>query len=131
MPRLVIESTLLMLLILIVRPALGVETICFQGDDDVERTVVGEILIEAQDGGVMLQADDGRIWMIQPKQLIERQTNDQALTPLDEDQIEERLLEELQDGFAIYRTQHYVVAYNCSENTITFVTEIGITCAWI
>ncbi len=79
MPRLVITSTLAMLLAVVARPAIGVETITFRDDDNTKREVVGEIMIEAHDGGVMLQADDGRIWMIQPEQVIERQSDDLAL----------------------------------------------------
>lgn len=115
MPRLVITSTLAMLLAVVARPAIGVETITFRDDDNTKREVVGEIMIEAHDGGVMLQGDDGRIWMIQPEQVIERQSDDLALQPLDNDQIEERLLNELKNGFSVFRTQHYVVVYNSSE----------------
>ena len=46
----------------------------------------------------------------------------ELLVPLDNDQIEQRLLEELKDGFAIYRTQHYVVAYNCNE---AYAKQVG------
>ena len=35
-------------------------------------TIRGEILVEAQDGGVMLLGDDGRIWTIQPDQIVSR-----------------------------------------------------------
>ncbi len=122
MPRLVFDSALLMLLALIARPVMGVESISFQDDDKVKHDVVGEILVEAQDGGVMLQADDGQIWMIQPEQVIDRQSNDKAFVPLDCDQMEQRLLDELKDGFAIYRTQHYVIAYNCNEE---YAKQVG------
>ena len=115
MPRLVPSSALLVLLSLVTRPVIGFEKIVFRDDDDQQHEVVGELLIEAQDGGVMLQADDGKIWMIQPDQIVDRTSNDQALKPLNNDQVAERLLEEFDDGFSIYRTQHYIVAYNSSE----------------
>ena len=116
MPRLVILTVLTSMLSWAACSAGGAERICFQDEQDQQRTVTGEILVEAQDGGVMLQADDGRIWMIQPKQINERSSDDQPLVPLTDEQMEERLLEELQDGFAVFRTQHYVVAYNSSED---------------
>jgi hypothetical protein len=115
MPRLVPSYALLILLWVAARPAVGFEKITFKDEENEQREVVGELLIEAQDGGVMLQGDDGQIWMIQPKQIVGRESNDQPLTPLNNDQVAERLLEEFDDGFAIYRTQNYVVAYNCSE----------------
>jgi hypothetical protein len=116
MPRLVLFTVLTAILASFVSPAVGVERVCFRDSKDRKRTVIGEILVEAQDGGIMLQADDGQIWMIQPKELIERSSDDQPLVPLTDDEIEQRLLEELQDGFQVYRTQHYVVAYNSSED---------------
>lgn len=115
MPRLVLPSLLLVIPGLFAPTAYGVETIRFRDDRNIQRDVIGEILIEAQDGGVMLQADDGQIWMIQPEQMIERQSDPTALQPLDNDEAEQRLLAELDNDFSIYRTQHYVIAYNSSE----------------
>ena len=37
--------------------------------DGVERVLKGEVVVEAQDGGMMLRATDGRIWMIQPNEI--------------------------------------------------------------
>jgi Protein of unknown function (DUF1570) len=123
MPRLVSPSAILSLfLIFSVQGAFAAEVFNFRCEANVERHVVGEILVEAQNGGVMLQGDDGRIWMIQPDQLIDRQSNDEPFVPLDGDQMEKRLLEELQDGFAVYRTQHYLIAYNCSEE---YAKQVG------
>lgn len=115
MPRLVLRSTFLALLTPIALcPALGVETIRFR-DGGVERDAVGEILVEAQDGGLMLQTDDGRIWTLQPKQILERTSDETELDPIDADEIQRRMLEELPDGFKVHRTQHYLVVYNSSE----------------
>ena len=46
--------------------ALAIEKVHFRDSDNKERWVSGEILVEAQNGGMMIQADDSRIWMIQP-----------------------------------------------------------------
>lgn len=115
MPRLVILIVLVSALGSVAVTAVGAERICFRDDQNRQHKVTGEILVEAQDGGVMLQADDGRIWMIQPGQIDERSSDDQALVPLNDEQMEVRLLEELRDGFSVFQTQHYVVAYNSSE----------------
>ena len=80
-----------------------------------QRTVIGEILVEAQDGGLMLQADDGRIWTLQPKQIAERKSDDTDLVPIDADEMEERLLKEMPSDFKVFRTQHYIVVYNSNE----------------
>ena len=44
--------------------ALAIEKVHFRDSDNKERWVSGEILVEAQNGGMMIQADDSRIWFI-------------------------------------------------------------------
>lgn len=80
-----------------------------------QRTVKAKIMVEAQDGGLMLCADDGHIWMVQPEQLVKREPTGMPLVPVTDTEMSKRLLKELGGGFAIYRTQHYVVAYNSNE----------------
>ncbi len=114
MPRLVILGCCLLLVAVAPLGVLGVETVMIS-DGDEERTVIGEILVEAQDGGLMLQADDGRIWTLQPKQIIERKSDDTDLEPIDADEMEKRLLQEMPEDFKVFRTQHYIVVYNSNE----------------
>jgi hypothetical protein len=114
MPRLVLLGCCLLLVAAAARSVLGVETVTIS-DGDAERTVIGEILVEAQDGGLMLQADDGRIWTLQPKQIIERKSDDTELQPIDADEMEKRLLQEMPEDFKVFRTQHYIVVYNSNE----------------
>ncbi|OYP34066.1 DUF1570 domain-containing protein [Rhodopirellula sp. MGV] len=87
------------------------------------RTVKGRILVEAQDGGLMLQSDDGRIWMIQPEQIIKRESNEDAFEPISSDEMADRMREELPPGFAIYQTAHYIIAYNANE---AYVKQVGL-----
>ncbi len=114
MPRLVRFVALCLLSLPCCRESRGVETVEFR-DGDTPRTVIGEILVEAQDGGVMLQADDGRIWTLQPEQIDQRTSDDKPLQPIDADEMERRMLAEMKDGFNVYRTQHYLVVYNSDE----------------
>jgi hypothetical protein len=87
------------------------------------RTVVGEILVEAQDGGLMLQSDDGRIWTIQPDQIVDRRSDDRPLVPITAEEIELRMLDEMPDGFTVYRTADYVIVHNTNE---AYVREVGL-----
>ena len=63
----------------------------------------------------MLQGDDGRIWTLQPDQIVDRASDENQLQPIDGDEMQLRMLAELPDGFQVYRTQHYLVVYNSSE----------------
>ena len=103
-------------------PAVAVETIEFSRPDGGKRSVKGEILVEAQDGGVMLLADDGRIWTIQPDQIVNRQSDQAPLTPITADQLESRLLDESSSDFRVYKTSHYVILHNTNE---AYVRKVG------
>ncbi|MEM9644299.1 MAG: DUF1570 domain-containing protein [Planctomycetota bacterium] len=85
-------------------------------------TVHGEILVEARDGGVMLQGDDGRIWTFQPEQIQQRSNDGIPLAPIDESEISRRLLKELPSGFQIHRTSNYVIAHNTNGQ---YVRQVG------
>ena len=86
------------------------------------RTVVGEILVEAQDGGLMLQSDDGRIWTIQPDQVIDRKSDDAELVPITADEMEQRMLSEMPSGFNVYRTNDYIIVHNTTDK---YVRQVG------
>ena len=74
----------------------------------------GRVLIEAADGGLMLQADDGALWIIQRDELRSRKELSQPFKPLTSDELAERLLSELPPEFRAHTTPHYVVCYNTS-----------------
>jgi hypothetical protein len=83
-------------------------------EDGQRRTVKGRVVIEAADGGVLLEADDGVLWTIEHHELVSRERLESAFEPLAHDELAERLLAELPAGFRIHTTPHYVVCYNTS-----------------
>lgn len=83
--------------------------------DGQEQRISGRTLVQAQDGGLMLQGRDGVIWMIQPEKIVGRETDDTAFVPLSKSELAEQLLAELPDGFAVHQTIHYLVCYNTSK----------------
>jgi hypothetical protein len=82
----------------------------------------GEILIEAQDKSLYFREVDGKIWFVEPDQIQSKVDDDSEVKPLSKEAIGKRLLKELPDGFRIYETQHYVIAY---QNEIAFARWIG------
>ena len=119
----------ILLLLGVAQAAHAVETVRFREADPPGpsaeaqvRTVVGEILVEAQDGGLMLQSDDGRIWTIQPDQILERSSDDKPLVPIDVDEMERRMLSELPAGFRSYRTGHFLFIHNTTDR---YVQRVG------
>ena len=84
-----------------------------------ERTVTGEVMVEAQDGGIMLLADDGYLWTLQPEQIQKRSPTELPLQVATPPELEKRLLKELgkkfkNANFSVHRTQHYLIVYNSS-----------------
>ncbi len=112
MPRLVL--LVFVFALLTAHACCAVETLRFKNGER-ERTIVGELLLEARNGDVMVQADDGRIWTIEIKNQVERVSNDAELVAVDADTAAKRLLDELGANFAIYRTANFAIVYNCDE----------------
>ncbi|WP_438811171.1 DUF1570 domain-containing protein [Rhodopirellula halodulae] len=83
-------------------------------DPSAERTIDAEILVEAADGGVLARCDAGRLWTIQPDQIVSR-VEQPAGPPIDQDTMARRMLEELPSGFQVYRTANYLLLHQGNE----------------
>jgi uncharacterized protein DUF1570 len=79
-----------------------------------QREFQGRVLVEATAGDVLLQTDDGTLWLFQSDQILSREKLDESFIPVTQDKLAERLLAELPAGFRIHTTPHYVVCYNTS-----------------
>ena len=82
--------------------------------NDAPIKVTGEILVEAQDGGVLMLADDGYIWTIQPNQIVKRNKLEVPMTPVSTAEMKRRLMEQ-NKGFEVYQTAHYIILHNTNE----------------
>lgn len=123
MPRLVIAASVFVLCIagVLAKPSAAVEIVQFRDAKLGKISITGEILVEAQDGGLMLLGDDGRIWEIQPEQIDSRKSDPAELKPIDGDEMERRMLAEM-NGFSVYRTNNYVIVHNTNE---AYVRKVG------
>lgn len=82
----------------------------------------GEILIEAQDKSLYFQEVDGKIWFVEAGQIQDKVDVEEAVDPLTEEEVGQRLLKELPDGFQLKITKHYVIAY---QNEDAFARWVG------
>jgi len=94
-------------------PALGIERVVFL-DGKRHREVEGRLVVEAQDGGLLILAADGVMWAITPEQQISRSSDDRPFRPLTADQLSKQLLAELPGTFRTYQTAHYLIFYDTS-----------------
>jgi Protein of unknown function (DUF1570) len=74
----------------------------------------GKIVIQAQDGGILLLTPDGRLWTLPPDQIISKRHDDQPSLPLTGDELKHAVLAELPAGFESTSTNHYLICYNTS-----------------
>ncbi len=83
--------------------------ITFAEHDKQRRAVEGRIVVEAQDGGILLQGRDGRLWNVTPEMLVKREALGKPFRPLTPDELAAQLSAEFGPGFEIVKTRHYVI----------------------
>ncbi len=93
--------------------ARAVEQVTFR-QDGTTHSVGARILLEAMDGGLMLQAPDGSIWTLESDEVLSRESNDKPFKSLDVDELVAQVRQELPPGFSVHRTAHYLVFFNTS-----------------
>ena len=76
--------------------------------------VSGRVVIEAQDGGLLLQAADGFLWAVQSTELVKRSEDEASFQPKSKTELSTDLLTELSSEFQVHTTAHYVVCHNTS-----------------
>ena len=85
-----------------------------QGKDAPEQRLFGKLLIKAADGGLLLQTTDGRLWPIQPEEIIEHQETPDAFKALTPAELAKQLVAEL-PGCEVHTTAHYLICHNTSK----------------
>lgn len=78
------------------------------------RILQGKVLVEAEDGGVLLLTPDGRLWPIPKEEITNRKQDDKPFQPLARAEYQKALLETLPRGFNVHPTKHYLICYNTS-----------------
>ena len=81
-----------------------------------EKRVTGRVIIEAADGGILLESADGVLWSIERAEQQHRTKLDTPFKPLSPTALSEKLLSEMPAGFRSYTTPHYVIVYNTSRS---------------
>lgn len=82
--------------------------------DGQEVSLEGRTVIRAKNGGVMLQTRDGRIWLVQPEEVLQFTIDDVLFEPYTSQELAQRMLGELPPGFEAYHTANYVICYSTS-----------------
>lgn len=77
-----------------------------------DRDLAGSIVVEAADGGMLVEGDDQRLEIVRPGTVRARRTLETPNTLADPKALGRRIVEELPEGFSFFVTEHYVVCHD-------------------
>jgi hypothetical protein len=100
-----------------------VEQVVFNQDGQ-QRQIAGRVVVEAADGGMLVQSDDGKLTIIEGGEVVSRHKSDATFAPLSPKKIAERVLAELPTGFRVHTTPHYVICYNTSREYAQWTSSL-------
>ena len=94
-------------------------------NDDEKRAfdVAGRVLVEAEDGGILVLGQDGRLWGVEKPQLVSRAAANEPFRALSATALGKQLQAELGAGFDVVVTKHYVI---CSSAQRQYVQWCGV-----
>jgi hypothetical protein len=76
--------------------------------------IVGKVLTEAVDGGLLMLDREGCLWAVQASELSKRASDATRFEPLRQEELQARLVAQLPDGFRVHTTLHYLICYDTS-----------------
>ncbi len=92
-------------------PILAMEHVTVERKDSTIQ-LAGEIIVEAKDGGMLLMAQDGTLWALQPDEITNRRSDDEPFTHFDKSRMISAVESDLPTGFEVHSTAHYLIFYN-------------------
>lgn len=78
--------------------------------EHVRRSIEGRILVQAQDGGILLEDRGGVLWNVTPEQILHRERTNADYSRLSPDELAEGMRVALGGSAHVVFTDHYVVA---------------------
>ncbi|MFO1093400.1 MAG: DUF1570 domain-containing protein [Planctomycetaceae bacterium] len=103
-------------------PAISVSFV----DDRSTQTLAleGRVLVEAVDGGILLEDVQRRLWSITPDRLQSRNEAGHDFTALSAAALGAAIVSELGPGFAVHQTSHYVICSNAPDAYVDWVGSL-------
>ena len=98
-------------------------TVVIKGANESQE-ISGRIVVEAQNGQVLLEERNGRIHQLTPATIESKTTSKSPFLPMTDDELGTDLLSQVPPGFEIHQTDHYVVCSNSSEEYAQFVGKL-------
>jgi len=92
--------------------------------DSFPTTIDGRILVEAQDGGILLEERNGRVRQLLPAMIQTRSVSETAFTRMSAEELAADLLAQVPPGFEVTQTEHYVICANSAEEYAEFCGKL-------
>jgi hypothetical protein len=93
-------------------------------DGDQAHTIDGRILVEGDNGFLLLEGEDGMLWQIERQQVRQRKELKRPFQPMTPEKLGEQLLSELPANFRVHTTPHYVVCFNASRTYAIWTSSL-------
>lgn len=90
-------------------------TVLVRITEDSPKELSGRILVEAQDGGVLLEERNGRIRQLTPAMIVSKASTSIPFSVMTDVELGDDLLSQVSTGFEIHQTDHYVICSNSAE----------------
>ncbi|MCA9052747.1 MAG: hypothetical protein KDA75_02870, partial [Planctomycetaceae bacterium] len=80
--------------------------------EGLEQTISGRIVVQAVDGGLLLETRDGQFVTVLPQNLVDNESTDEEFRSCTAEELAAQLQAEFGAGFEIVSTRRYVIATN-------------------
>lgn len=87
-------------------------SVTFVDDEQRPQTQTGTIVVEAQDGGIVLLLRDGQLLTLPPQRIRSKKPLADPFVPLSTAELSRQLTSEFGEGFEVVTTKHYVLCTN-------------------
>lgn len=105
--------TLALLFFLAASPALAIDYVTLE-KEGIRHQIQGRVVVEAQDGGLLVMDRTGKLWTVTPEEKREHTTDELPFKPFNPEEMGKEILKELPKGFQVHTTAHYVICYDTS-----------------
>jgi hypothetical protein len=92
--------------------------------DGRPQKISGKVLLEDSAGSVLLETDEGGLWPLHIKSIENRTSDSRPFEPLDKEQLGQRLLEEMGEGFQLHESKNYVVVFNTTQTYAQWTSSL-------
>ncbi len=89
-----------------------------------QRTELGEVWEEGQDGSKLFLTPDGQLLILDAKDVVQGAPSSEKFTPLTKAKVAQQLKQELGAEFLSLETEHFLIVYNTSETYARWVGDL-------